>query len=128
MAIDHIRLSQQGKDQLIKLKRYTGIEHWNVLCRWAFCLSLSEPSVPPNAKIPADSNVEMTWKVFGGRHHEIYLALLKERCLRDGFETDPETLHYQFRLHLHRGVSYLTGNRNLRGIGKLVAMPLDEAA
>lgn len=67
MAIDYIRLSQQGKDQLIKLKRYTGIEHWNVLCRWAFCLSLSEPSVPPNAKIPADSNVEMTWKVFGGR-------------------------------------------------------------
>ncbi|MEF9603884.1 DNA sulfur modification protein DndE, partial [Paracoccus sp. PXZ] len=99
-----------------------------VLCRWAFCLSLSEPSVPPNAKIPADSNVEMTWKVFGGRHHEIYLALLKERCLRDGFETDPETLHHQFRLHLHRGVSYLAGNRNLRGIGKLVAMPLDEAA
>jgi DNA sulfur modification protein DndE len=128
MAIDYIRLSQQGKDQLIKLKRYTGIEHWNVLCRWAFCLSLSEPSVPPNAKIPADSNVEMTWKVFGGRHHEIYLALLKERCLRDGFETDPETLHHQFRLHLHRGVSYLAGNRNLRDIGKLVAMPLDEAA
>jgi len=128
MAIDYIRLSQQGKDQLTKLKRYTGIEHWNVLCRWAFCLSLSEPRVPPNAKIPADSNVEMTWKVFGGRHHEIYLALLKERCLRDGFETDPETLHHQFRLHLHRGVSYLAGNRNLRDIGKLVAMPLDEAA
>lgn len=127
MAIDYIRLSQQGKDQLIKLKRYTGIEHWNVLCRWAFCLSVSEPSVPPNAKIPADSNVEMTWKVFGGRHHEIYLALLKERCLQDGFETDPETLQHQFRLHLHRGVSYLAGNRKLRDIGKLVAMPLDDA-
>lgn len=128
MAIDYIRLSQQGKDQLTKLKRYTGIEHWNVLCRWAFCLSLSEPSVPPNARIPADSNVEMTWKVFGGRHHEIYLALLKERCLRDGLDTDPETLNHQFRLHLHRGVSYLAGNRNLRDISKLVAMPLDEAA
>ena len=38
-AIDHIRLSQQAKDQLIKLKRVTGIEHWNVLCRWALCVS-----------------------------------------------------------------------------------------
>lgn len=128
MAIEYVRVSQQGKDQLTKLKRYTGIEHWNVLCRWAFCLSLSEPSVPPNAKIPADSNVEMTWKVFGGRHHDIYLALLKERCVRDGFDTDPETLSHQFRLHLHRGISYLAGNRNLRDIGKLIALPLDEAA
>ncbi|MGH9941519.1 MAG: DndE family protein [Pyrinomonadaceae bacterium] len=33
MAIEHIRLSQQAKEQLIKLKRTTGIQHWNVLCR-----------------------------------------------------------------------------------------------
>jgi len=65
-AIDHIRLSQQAKDQLIKLKRVTGIEHWNVLCRWALCVSLAESSIPPAAKIPSDSNVEMSWKVFGG--------------------------------------------------------------
>lgn len=128
MAIDYIRLSQHGKEQLTKLKRYTGIEHWNVLCRWAFCVSLSEPSVPPSQKIPADSNVEMTWKVFGGRYHELYLAMLKERCIQDGFDTDPETLNHHFRLHLHRGISYLAGNRNLRDIGKLVAMPLNEAA
>ena len=35
MAIEHIRLSQHAKDQLIKLKRVTGIDHWNELCRWA---------------------------------------------------------------------------------------------
>ena len=35
MAVEHIRLSKQAKNQLIKLKRVTGIEHWNVLCRWA---------------------------------------------------------------------------------------------
>ena len=29
--------------------------------------------------IPADSNVEMTWHVFGGEYQEIYFALLKER-------------------------------------------------
>jgi DNA sulfur modification protein DndE len=122
MSVEHIRLSQQAKDQLVKLKRVTGIEHWNVLCRWAFCTSLSEPSVPPSAKIPADSNVEMSWKVFGGRHADLYLALLKERCVRDGLGTDPEILAQQFRLHLHRGISYLFGNKQLRRIDDLIAL------
>lgn len=122
MAVEHIRLSQQAKDQLIKLKRVTGIEHWNVLCRWALCLSLSEQSAPSAAKIPADSNVEMSWKVFGGRYADLYLALLKERCVRDGFGTRPEVLAQQFRLHLHRGISYLAGNKELRKIDDLVAL------
>jgi DNA sulfur modification protein DndE len=122
MSVEHIRLSQQAKDQLIKLKRVTGIEHWNVLCRWALCVSLAEQGMPPPAKIPADSNVEMSWKVFGGRHADLYLALLKERCVRDGLGTDPETLSQQFRLHLHRGISYLLGNKQLRKIDDLIAL------
>ena len=122
MAIEHIRLSQKAKDQLIKLKRVTGIEHWNVLCRWALCMSLAEESVPPQSKIPADSNVEMSWKVFGGRYAELYMALLKERCVRDGLGTDSETVAQQFRLHLHRGISYLAGNKELRRIDNLVGL------
>lgn len=122
MAVEHIRLSQQAKDQLVKLKRVTGIEHWNVLCRWALCASLAESSIPSAAKIPSDSNVEMSWKVFGGRYADIYLALIKERCVRDGLGTDPETLAQQFRLHLHRGISYLAGNRNLKKIDDLIAL------
>lgn len=122
MAIEHIKLSQQGKDQLIKLKRVTGIEHWNVLCRWALCVSLAEYSVPPAMKIPADSNVEMSWKVFGGRYAEVYLALLKERCVRDGFGTDPDTLAQQLRLHMHRGISYLAANKSLKKIDNLIAL------
>ncbi len=122
MAVEHIKLSQQGKDQLIKLKRVTGIEHWNVLCRWALCVSLAENSVPPSMKIPADSNVEMSWKVFGGRYAEVYLALLKERCVRDGFGTDPETLAQQLRLHMHRGISYLAANKSLKKIDNLIAL------
>lgn len=126
-AIDHIRLSQQAKEQLIKLKRTTGIEHWNVLCRWALCVSLAEDSVPSPAKIPADSNVEMSWRVFGGRYADLYLALLKERCLHDGFDADPETLAQQFRLHLHRGISYLAANKNLRRIDDLIGLALQAA-
>lgn len=122
MAIDHIRVSMQAREQLIRLKRYTGIEHWNVLCRWAFCRSLSEPTPPPPAKIPADSNVEMSWKVFGGRHSDLYMALLKARCLKDGLGVDEESLSQQFRLHLHRGIAYLANDRDMRDIAALIAL------
>ncbi|HEX3885398.1 MAG TPA: DNA sulfur modification protein DndE [Stellaceae bacterium] len=125
MPIEHIRLSKQGREQLIRLKRYTGIEHWNVLCRWAFCRSLAEPSVPPPARIPADSNVEMSWRVFGGRYHDVYLAVLKERCLRDGLGVEEDVVAAQFRLHLHRGIAYLASDRSLRaGVRCLVAQTL----
>ena len=120
MAIEHIRLSMQAREQLIRLKRHTGIEHWNVLCRWAFCRSLAEPAPPTPAKIPADSNVEMSWRIFGGRHSEVYSALLKARCLRDGLELDEEIIAQQFRLHLHRGIGYLANDRNLKSISAFI--------
>lgn len=120
MTIEHIRLSQQAKEQLIKLKRSTGAQHWNVLCRWAFCISLSEPSIPSPAKLPADSSVEMSWKVFGGTHHELYYALLKERCKRDGLDISEDALIAYFRLHLHRGIGYLAADRNIKNISDLL--------
>ena len=122
MTIKQIRLSSQAKEQLIRLKTRTGIGQWNILCRWAFCLSLAEPTPPTPIEIPADSNVEMSWPVFGGEHHELYLALLKERCVRDRLDTESETLNRQFRLHLHRGISYLATPNKVRGIGDLVQM------
>ena len=44
MSLETVRLSQRGKEQLIKLKRVTGIKQWNVLCRWALCVSLADPT------------------------------------------------------------------------------------
>ena len=119
MSLDHIRISQPAKEQLIRLKRSTGIQHWNVLCRWAFCASLAESTPPSNTKVPNDSSIEMTWKVFGGSYHEIYLALLRERCHRDGIGTSDDVLALQFRLHLHRGISYLAADRRLKSIRNL---------
>lgn len=124
MSIEYVRVSSQAKDLLVRLKRVTGIKHWNVLCRWAFCVSLAESSAPGPATHVADSNVEMSWKVFGGRYADIYSALLKERCISDGLDTDDETLAQQFRLHLHRGISYLAGDRNLRRIEDLNSLAL----
>lgn len=121
---DRIRLSQTAKDQLTKLKRVTKIEQWNILCRWAFCRSLAEPTTPSPVPIPTDSNVEMTWRVFGGDLADILLIALKQRCYNDGLGTDKETLATQFRLHLHRGIGYLAGDPNIKKIENLIEITM----
>jgi DNA sulfur modification protein DndE len=126
MSIKQIRLAAQAREQLIRLKTRTGIGQWNILCRWAFCLSLRQPSSPTPVEGPADSNVEMTWQVFGGEAQELYLALLKERCERDGVGTSDEVLAKQFRLHLHRGIGYLAAPRAIRSIADLVRLAVEE--
>ncbi|HUY34515.1 MAG TPA: DNA sulfur modification protein DndE [Pirellulales bacterium] len=128
MSIKQIRLSSQAKDQLIRLKTRTGIDQWNIVCRWALCLSLREPTPPSPVEIPADSNVEMSWLVFGGEHHELYLALIKERCELDGLGSDDEVVARQFRLHLHRGISYLATPGAVRSIADLIALAMAAAA
>jgi DNA sulfur modification protein DndE len=126
IPIERFRLSQTAKDQLIKLKRYTKIDQWNILCRWAFCRSLVEPSIPSPIPIPADSNLEMSWRVFGGEIADILLVALKQRCHNDGLGTDKETLTQQFRLHLHRGIGYLAGSEPpIKKIEDLLILALD---
>ena len=122
--IETVRISEGARDQLITLKRYTGIKNWNTLCRWALCVSLREESPPPVHPIVTDSSVEMTWRVFGGADADLYWALLKQRCRRDGLGSDDETLATQFKLHLHRGIGYLMGDRALRSIGALLEKAL----
>src|SRR5436305_1714022 len=125
MSLKQIRLSAQAKDQLIRLKTRTGVGQWNVLCRWAFCLSLRQTAAPTPVEVPADSNVELSWAVFGGEAHELYLALLKERCARDGLGSADEVLARQFRLHLHRGISYLATPHTIRSVGDLVRLAVE---
>ncbi|MDB9312805.1 DNA sulfur modification protein DndE [Spirulina sp. CS-785/01] len=124
--VERFRLSQTARDQLIKLKRYTKIDQWNILCRWGFCRSLAEPTVPSPVPLPADSNVELTWRVFGGELSDILVIALKQRCHNDGLGTEKETLAHQFRLHLHRGIGYLAGDPNLKKIEHLVQLALPE--
>lgn len=98
-----IRISQQGKDQLIKLKRATGIKNWNTLCRWALCTSLADASAPL-ARGEADSNVEMTWKTFAGAEATGLATLVVLRASHEG-ESPDVTLH----AHVHRGIGMLAG-------------------
>lgn len=122
MIIKQIRLSNQAKDKLSRLKGKTGIQNWNVLCRWALCFSLSEKTIPADNELPQDSNLEMSWLTFAGENYEIYEALVKMRCENDGLPTDDETVAKYFRLHLNRGISYLSGTNVIKNIDDLFGL------
>lgn len=128
MPVEHIQPSAKARDQLIVLKRRTGIENWNTLCRWALCVSLAESSRPPEARHPADSPIQMDWRTFAGSLDEVYWAVLKERCAMDGLDsTDEEVVGKEFRLHLHRGISYLAGDKAITNVADLVRRALSES-
>jgi len=122
MSLEIVRLSQQGKDQLIKLKRHTGITQWNTLCRWALCVSLADSSTPLVREIVTDSNVEMSWKTFAGAYGDIYLALLRQRCYSDGLDLTDENLQRVMNMHIHRGIGHLAGDPDVRSIEGLLAL------
>ncbi|EDN67008.1 conserved hypothetical protein [Beggiatoa sp. PS] len=126
MTIEVVRLSDKAKTFLTMLKRKTGIQNWNVLCRWGFCLSLSEPSIPAKEKFHVDSSIDMNWKVFGGNYADVYFALLIQRCKQDGFEITSKILNEQFRLHLHRGVALLANDPKLANISCLLKLTMTE--
>ncbi|MEP1384662.1 MAG: DNA sulfur modification protein DndE [Paraglaciecola sp.] len=105
-TIDSIKLSEKQKQQLVRLKSKTGIENWNVLCRWALCLSLAEDAIPPVEDIPSDSNVEMSWKVFAGEYADIYLAVLREVYQKQSAQLEGVHFGDFVKIHLNRGIGF----------------------
>jgi DNA sulfur modification protein DndE len=138
--IETVRISPAAKDQLITLKRRTGLKHWNELGRWALCRSLAEPTEPPDVPIVTDGGLEIDWRTFAGRLGDLYVDLVCQRCVGDGLVPDADIVQRQFLLHLHRGIGYLAGERALgkgsesgggrraTGVRELVALGLAAAS
>lgn len=118
--IETVKVTEKAKIQLITLKRRTGIQNWNVLCRWALCASLKEKSEPPREELGPDSSIEMTWKTFTGGQEQLYLALIQQRAATAHVANDKTSLYQYLRLHLHRGISYLAGNPRLQSVEDLI--------
>lgn len=117
--IDNVRVSEKAKLQLITIKKRTGIKNWNVICRWAFLLSLKDSSVPAPENIIADSNVEMTWKTFSGNHDALFQSLLLYRLQKNNIDINHENISKYFKIYLHRGISFLT-NKNYKNATALI--------
>jgi DNA sulfur modification protein DndE len=119
--VETVRISQQGRDQLIKLKRTTGLEHWNTICRWALCVSLHEKSTPLRSNTSSlDGGVEIPWKIFSGDLSSILAALVAVRAKLDGIDTSDYAVYNQyFRDHIHRGLGYLSSGKETAKIDDL---------
>lgn len=111
MMIDRIRLTAAAKNQLVALKRKTGIEHYNALCRHAFCISLANPSVPPKEGFNFNGGIDIDWRTFTGGHDVLYLNLLLLRLHTDNLPTDETTSRQMLAQHLHRGLSYMSSRK-----------------
>ncbi len=125
MIIKQIKLSSQAKEKLARLKGKTGIKNWNILCRWALCYSLHENTVPTDIQINSDSNVEMSWYTFAGEFNELYEAIVVEWCKLKGIEPTDENVAKYFKLHLERGISYLSGTNFIKGLDDLLNLALE---
>ena len=116
--IERIRVSQRSRDILITMKRRTGIEHWNVLCRWAFFASLANPNKPVPAPPSQESNIEMNWDVFAGDLGDNILSTFATRAAKDKVQATKAELAAYFRNHIERGILQLQAAKDLTDLIK----------
>lgn len=122
MILKQIRLSNHARERLSRLKGKTGIKNWNVLCRWAYCYSLKENTIPTSEGIDADSNVEMSWYTFAGEYSDLYEALIIAWCKKMKISTNNEIMAKYIKLHIERGISYLSGTNFIRDLDSLLKL------
>ncbi len=126
MILRQIRLSNRAKERLSRLKGKTGIKNWNVLCRWAYCYSLKENTIPALENMDGDSNVEMSWYTFAGEYSDLYEALMIAWCKKMGISTDHETMAKYIKMHIERGISYLSGTNFIKDLDSLLGLAVEE--
>ena len=100
MSFSRIRLSRSATTRLSMLKGRTGLTP-NILCRIGFSLSLRDPIVPKPENYDEDGQ-EINRYTLMGEWDKFFIALLKERLLKDGLDLK-EDLFPQLRAHINRG-------------------------
>lgn len=117
--VEHVRVSSKGKEILVKIKRRTGLEHWNEVCRIALCHSLSNPTQPPKLEKVFDSAIDIEWKTFAGLYQKELAAMLALRGKQHGINIcDRDEIASYFRAHLERGIVCL---QNCKSIDNLLS-------
>jgi len=119
--MDRVKLTSTARNQLATLKRRTGIEHNNVICRHALCISLANPSVPPTENFTFAGGLEIDWRTLTGGQDALYTNLLIVRLLSEGKRVSEDSIRQTFLLHVHRGLSYLVARREEDLLAELAA-------
>jgi DNA sulfur modification protein DndE len=110
--IERVKISAAGKQQLSTLKRRTGIEHYNVICRHALCASLANATKVPAEALQFSGGLEIDWKTFAGEAEATLTNLLVVRAVVEEGDSSPTTVRALLQAHLHRGLAYLISDPN----------------
>ena len=98
-----IRLGSDDRRMIFNVKNTTGIEHFYIICRWAFCLSVDSENKIKKLDGTADGAVEFSWDRFGGEEAEIYYLILKDEAQRLEIKTDENSLYELLISHIRHG-------------------------
>lgn len=104
--IDRIRLTSTAKNQLITLKRRTGIHHYNALCRHALCLSLVNPSPMPKEDLHFAGGIEIEWDTLAGELQTVLINLIQTSS--SNAKLNDQEKKQIITQHINRGLSYLS--------------------
>ena len=80
IKLEALKTTTHIKNVLSSIKRVTGIEYWNVICRWALCISLKQKSLPRLVEEKLDG-VEIDYDVFVGKNNSIYIFFIYNKCI-----------------------------------------------
>ena len=86
MKLTKLKLTKEASNRLRFVAGKTGLTP-NLLCRIGFCLSLAEPTLPNPQDYPEEER-EFNRYTLLGEYDQLFVALLKERCRRDGVSLD----------------------------------------
>ena len=119
LTIDILRTSSNVKSSLTRIKTITGISNWNIICRWAFCLSLKQTSLPREVEEKLDG-VEIDYETLVGKNKSIYTQLLINNLVAHNVVVDKKNLTKYLYAHVNRGVNIIYTNK-LKDISELMA-------
>ena len=117
LTIDVLKTSTNLKNFLTRIKTNTGIANWNVICRWALCLSLKQTSLPREVDEKLDG-VEIDYDILVGKNKTIYTQLLINNLISHKVEIDKKNLTKYLYAHVNRGVNIIYTNK-LKNISEL---------
>ena len=104
--IDQLRTSASLKNLLTRIKGITSIQNWNVLCRWGFCFSIKQSTLPRMVDEKLDG-VEIDYDVLVGKNKIIYTQLLINNLRKNNIEINKENLTKYLYAHVNRGVNII---------------------
>ena len=124
IKIESLKISDRAFLDISQIKSKTRIDTMNIICRWAFNISLSSDLPPPPLAKEDKINKEIDWKIFAGDYEYLITGLLKNRLNQDKIKITNETMSDHLRLHVQRGLSLIAAQKNIKNIEDFIELSL----